>query len=261
MGDYVKERLDLLLVERRLVESRTKAKWLIDNGYVLVNDRVIRKPSTRVDNSLKISLKKSFPYVGRRGLKLEAALNQFCIGLQNKICADIGASIGGFTDCLLKHGAEKVYAIDIAVDLLHPSLICNKKQVIALLGVDARKLNDLGEKVDMIVINITFSLLKDVLRNVTKFLKINGDIIVLVKPIFENDFYGKQKFKVVKDKKQLRDVLNDLLDWSVKSDLCPKNVMRSPILGKGGSTEFFIRFKRKDGVNEKDYARLLKNVI
>jgi len=197
----MKERIDLLLVERRLVESRTKAKWLIKNGYVFVNDSIIKRPSKKIDNSYEITLKKQFPYVGRGGLKLEEAINNFSISVKDKVCADIGASIGGFTDCLLKHGAFKVYAVDTATDLLHPSLMCNKVQVVALLGVDARKLANLPEKVDLITIDITFSSLRDILPTALKFIKITGDIIVLVKPIFETNFYDNQKFKIVKDSK------------------------------------------------------------
>ena len=257
----MKERLDILLVERRLVESRTKAKWLIKNGYVSINGLVIRKPSKKVENSREIFLKAPFPYVGRGGLKLEAALNQFSIQVKDKICADIGASIGGFTDCLLKHGAAKVYAIDTAVDLLHPSLICNKAQVVPLLGVDARKLTNLKEKVDIIVIDITFSSLKYVLPNLMKFLKLEGDIIVLVKPLFETNFYDKKKLRIVKDKNVLREILYDLLDWSLKKDLFPKTVIKSPILGKGGSIEFFIHFKLDNyNVNE-NYNNLIKNIF
>ncbi|MFX1311699.1 MAG: SAM-dependent methyltransferase, partial [Promethearchaeota archaeon] len=110
----MKERVDILLVERRLVESRAKAQWLIKNGYVSVNKKKITKPGKKIDNALEIHLKKAFPYVGRGGLKLEAALKEFSISVENKICADIGSSVGGFIDCLIKHGAKKVYAIDKA---------------------------------------------------------------------------------------------------------------------------------------------------
>ncbi|KKN04711.1 hypothetical protein LCGC14_1094600, partial [marine sediment metagenome] len=110
----MKERIDLLLVERRLVESRTKAQWLIKQGFVLVEGKKILKPSKRIDNILSIQLIKKFPYVGRGGLKLEVALKEFSIDATGKICADVGASVGGFTDCLLKHGARKIYAIDKA---------------------------------------------------------------------------------------------------------------------------------------------------
>lgn len=257
----MKERLDILLVERRLVESRTKAKWLIKNGYVSVNGLIIRKPSKKVENSREIFLEAPFPYVGRGGLKLEVALKQFSIQVKDKICADIGASIGGFTDCVLKHGAARVYAIDTAVDLLHPSLICNKAQVVALLGVDARKLTNLKEKVDLIVIDITFSSLKDILPNLVKFLKVEGDIIVLVKPIFETNFYDKGKLKIVKDKKALKEILLDLLEWSLKKNLYPKAVIKSPILGKGGSIEFFIHFRLDNFNFTENYNNLIENIF
>ena len=194
-----KERLDLLLVERRLVESRAKAQWLIRNGFVLVDGVEIRKPGKRIDNTLDIHLIKEFPYVGRGGLKLEAALKNFSISVKNKICADIGASVGGFTDCLLKHGASKVYAIDIATDLLHPSLRCEKvkDKVIPLLGVDARKLRVLKEKVDICTLDVTFTSLKAIFPNIRNFLNKEGDIVALVKPLFETEFYDEKKFNRV----------------------------------------------------------------
>lgn len=257
----MKERLDILLVERRLVESRMKAKWLIKNGYVLVNKRIIRKPSKKVENSHKIALKAPFPYVGRGGLKLDAALSEFSIIVREKVCADIGASIGGFTDCLLKHGATTVYAIDTATDLLHQSLICNKKQVVALLGVDARKLTTLGELVDIMTVDVTFSSLKDLLPNVIKYVKLGGDIIVLVKPIFETNFYDKKKFRIIKDNKILFEILKDLLSWSTKNNLIPKAIMKSPILGKGGSIEFFVYFKVGKENNNRNYEDIIRKIL
>ena len=257
----MKERLDILLAERRLVESRTKAKWLIKNGYVLVNGCLIKKPSKKVDNSYEITLKAPFPYVGRGGLKLEAALNEFSILVKQKICVDIGASIGGFTDCLLKHGALKVFAIDTAKDILHPSLLCNKKQVVPLLGVDARKLSSLGEKVDIVVVDITFSSLKEVLPNLFNFLKIGGDIVVLVKPIFETNFYEEQKFEIIKNKATLREILQDLLKWSTKNKLFPQAVIKSPILGKGGSIEFLIHFKLENSYDDENYIKLIEKIV
>ena len=104
----MRERLDLILVERRLVESRTKAQWLIRNGFVRVNDKVVLKPSKLIDNTNKINLDQNFPYVGKGGLKLENALTEFSISVKNKTCIDIGASVGGFTDCLLKHNASMI---------------------------------------------------------------------------------------------------------------------------------------------------------
>jgi len=241
----MKERLDIILVDRRFVESRSKAQWLIKNGFVYVNSMKILKPGKRIDHLHEIKLKKNFPYVGRGGIKLEAALKEFKIDVSNKICVDIGASIGGFTDCLLKHGATKVYAVDTATDLLHPSLKCEKmiEKVIPLLGVDARKLKKLDMKVNLITIDITFTSLRAILPNVKNFLDLKGDVITLIKPIFETDFQEQEKFKIVQDRFELKKILNNIISWSKSYGLIPFGIMKSPLLGKGGSIEFFIHFK------------------
>ncbi len=255
----IKERLDLLVVERRLVESRTKAQWLIRNGFVCVNGIEIRKPGKRIDNSLKIELIKEFPYVGRGGLKLEAALKEFSLIIKGKVCADIGASVGGFTDCLLKHYASKVYAIDTAQDLLHPSLRCDKmrNRVIPLLGVDARNLEILNEKVDICTIDVTFTSLKAILPNVRKFLKNDGRIIALIKPLFETELKKDiQSLTIVKynkirnkdlfrstEKNLLKDVVENLVRWCIDEGFFPYGLMRSPSVNRKKSVEFIIYLK------------------
>jgi len=239
----MKERIDIILVERRLVESRVKAQWLMKNGFVLVNGVVLKKPGKKVDNKANITLKNEFPYVGRGGLKLEAALNKFSILVENKVCTDIGASIGGFTDCLIKHKALKVYAIDTAKNVLHPSLMSKHNKIIKLLGVDARSLIELDEKIDIVTIDITFASLKTILPNVKNYLKGNGDIIVLVKPLFETNFYDKKFFKIITNFQRLKKILHDFLYWSFENGFFPYGITQSPILGKGGSIEFLIHFR------------------
>jgi len=236
----MKERLDILLVERRLVESRVKAQWLIKKGYVIVNERSIIKPGKRIENNSSIRLTRKFPYVGRGGLKLEAALNKFSIVVRGKICADIGASVGGFTDCLLQNGAAKVYAVDTAIDLLHPSLKCKTDKVKILAGIDARTFKNLGESVDIVVIDITFASLKEVLPNIKYYLKEDGNVIVLVKPLFEKSFKKAEKLQIITEKHELIKILNGLSNWALTNGFVPKNVVRSPLLGKGGSIEFFF---------------------
>ncbi len=236
----MKERLDVLLVERRLVESRVKAQWLIKNGYVFVNDRSIVKPGKKIENTASISLTQKFPYVGRGGLKLEAALKNFSLIVKDKICVDIGASVGGFTDCLLQKGAEKVYAVDTAKDLLHPSLKCKTDKVKILAGIDARTFKNLGESVDIVVIDITFASLKEVLPNIKYYLKKNGNAIVLVKPLFEKSFKKAEKLQIITEKHELIKILNGLSYWALTNGFVPKNVVRSPLEGKGGSIEFFF---------------------
>ncbi len=256
----MKESLDILVVERRLVESRTKAQWLIRNGYVLVNDTEVNNPGKRIDNRSEIRLKSEFPYVGRGGLKLEAALQHFSIFVNGKTCADIGSSVGGFVDCLLKRGASKVYAIDTATDLLHPSLMCNNN-VVKMLGVDARTLQKLEEKVDLCTIDITFASLKDIIPNVKHFLKLKGDIVALVKPLYETDHVDQSKLNFIKKKEELKEILLKLLDWSVKNDIFPLNLIKSPILGKAGSVEFLIHYRLEKQQTTFDFKKKVREIL
>jgi len=241
----VKKRLDIILVHRGLVESRTKAQWLIKNGFVFVNEEPINKPSKRVNNSEMILLKQNFPYVGRGGIKLATAIEKFLIDVNEKICLDLGASVGGFTDCLLQKGAKKVYAVDSAKDLLHPSLVSKKNRVITLEATDARNKFKLDELVDIIVIDITFASLKEIIPNSKFYLKEDGDIIVLVKPLFEKKIEKGEKLKIIKDKKELKKILKNLTKWALSNEIYPINIIKSPLLGKGGSIEFLIHFKLK----------------
>ncbi|MHA1473050.1 MAG: TlyA family RNA methyltransferase [Promethearchaeota archaeon] len=237
------ERLDIVLVERRLVESRTKAQWLIKSGYVLVNDVKILKSSKMIDINSKITLTKKFPYVGRGGLKLEAALKSFSVEVEGKIGVDIGASVGGFTDCLLQHGALKVYTVDTVPYLLHPSLTCKDNKIVELFGVDARDLTSLPEKVDIATVDVTFSSLRSVLPNIKNYLKEDGDIIVLVKPLFETNFHREKSFKIINNLTELKRILREFIGWSKLNSLYPKEIIVSPLLGKGGSTEFLVHIQ------------------
>ena len=239
----MKERLDIVLVDRRLVESRTKAQWLIKSGLVLVNDIKILKSRKKVDINSKINLTKKYPYVGRGGLKLEAALKRFSVDVTGKICVDIGASVGGFTDCLLQHGALKVYTVDTTINLLHPSLTCKDDKIVEFFGVDARELTSLPEMVDITTVDVTFSSLKKILPNVKNYLKQDGDIIVLVKPLFETNFHQENKFKIINDLIVLKGILREFIGWSKMNSLYPKGLISSPLLGKGGSIEFLVHIQ------------------
>ena len=158
-------------------------------------------------------LKRNFPFVGRGGLKLQAALKAFSILVKGKVCADFGASIGGFTDCLLKHGASKIYSIDTATDLLHPSLTSEdvKTKVIPLLGRDARNLIDIKELLDICTIDLTFTSIRYVLSNIITLLKNCGEIIAVVKPHFETEFFNESKFKIIDNPKHLQKILINVL--------------------------------------------------
>ncbi|MFX1530089.1 MAG: TlyA family RNA methyltransferase [Promethearchaeota archaeon] len=259
----MKERIDVILVDKRLVESRTKAQWLITNGYVSIGGKKILKPGKKIDNTLEITLEKEFPYVSRGGLKLEAALHNFSISVANKTCMDIGASVGGFTDCLLKNGAKKIYAIDKAEDLLHPSLRCEKVKgkIIPMLGIDARNMLNLTEEVDICTIDITFASLKTILPNVKNNIRTNGDIIALIKPIFETEYTNISKFNIIQDPQQLYEIVLELSQWCLINQFFPYNLIKSPILGKEGSIEFFIHLKLEDSSLNNNFNKLIKNAI
>jgi 23S rRNA (cytidine1920-2'-O)/16S rRNA (cytidine1409-2'-O)-methyltransferase len=259
----MRERIDTLLVEKKLVESRAKAQWLIKMGYVLVNNRHILKPGKKFDNNVEIGLIKDFPYVGRGGLKLEAALTDFSISVEGKICADIGASIGGFTDCLIKHGAFRVYAIDIASDLLHQSLTneIEKGKIIPMLGMNARNLIPIEEKLDICTIDVTFASITHILPNVKGILKRSGDIIALIKPIFEIDFHSRKKLRNIKNCDQLFQILEELTRWCINHEFHIQNIIRSPILGKEGSIEFLIHLRVDETSKEINYFGKIKELV
>ncbi len=259
----MKKRIDVILVERRLVESRTKAQWLIKKGYVFINGKKVIKPGKLVEEGIEFQLKKKFPYVGRGGLKLEAALNKFSISPKGKICADIGASIGGFTDCLIKHGATRVYAIDIATDSLHPSLkseVLNDK-IIPIFGVDARKLIPIKEKLDFCSVDVTFASLTTILPNIKNFLKKDGDIIALVKPIFETEFHKEPKLEIIQDPDRLFGILNNLIQWNRENQVFTCGIFKSPISGKEGSIEFLLYMKLKKCKLSVNHSKMIAEVL
>ncbi|MCK4779117.1 MAG: TlyA family RNA methyltransferase [Candidatus Lokiarchaeota archaeon] len=259
----MKKRIDFILVEKNLVESRTKAQWLIKNGYVFINGKKVIKPGKLVDINQEIQLKKNFPYVSRGGIKLEAALNIFSISPKGKTCADIGSSVGGFTDCLLKHGASRVYAIDTAIDLLHPSLKKEKikDKIISISDLDARNLIPIKEKLDICTIDVTFASLRTILPNVKRVLKEDGDIIALVKPIFETEFHKEDKFDVIQDPNQLFEILKNLIQWNRENQIFTLGIIKSPILGKEGSLEFLIHLKLKKHTASFNFIKMIKDIV
>ncbi|MFX0034960.1 MAG: TlyA family RNA methyltransferase [Candidatus Hermodarchaeota archaeon] len=259
----MKERIDILLVERGLAESRTKAQWLIRNGYIFVNSKIISKPSKRFEKFIEIRLLKEFPYVGRGGIKLEKAIEDFSIDVKKKVCVDIGASVGGFTDCLIKKGALKVYAIDTATNLLHTSLLNETLQdkIIPISGVDARNSLPIDELVDLCTIDITFTSLREVLPNVKNLLRKEGDILALVKPLFEIDFHTQEKFRRINNSNQLSKILIELIQWLKHNDFFIYGITKSTQLEKKGSKEFFLHLKLKKSSFDLDYKELIRDML
>jgi 23S rRNA (cytidine1920-2'-O)/16S rRNA (cytidine1409-2'-O)-methyltransferase len=241
----MRERLDKVIKQRRLIRSRSRAQRMIEAGRVVVDGRIVDRPGHPIDPEAEIEILAFESYVSRGGEKLEAALDRFRIDPRGKVCLDIGASTGGFTDCLLQRKAAKVYAFDVGHDQLHPSLRRDPR-VVAREGLNARYLEpeDVGEPVDLAVIDVAFVSLKLVLPALIDVVDERAEIVALVKPQFE---VGAEKLPsdgVVKNEADRDAVLQDLrtfietkTPWSVVEE------MESPILGEKGNVELFLHIR------------------
>ena len=238
-----KIRLDQLLVKRGIVKSREKAKSLIMAGAVFVDGRLVDKPGIKLRESVTISLKEDlFPkYVSRGGIKLEEALRKFQIDVTDKVFLDVGASTGGFTDCLLQHGAKRVIAIDVGYGQLHWKLR-NDPRVRILEKTNIRYLTPerLGEKADGAVIDVSFISLKLVIPPVSNLLKERAMIIALIKPQFEVGKKEVGKGGVVRDPRLHEKVIKEITNFSRTLGWKEKDLIPSPILGPKGNKEFLL---------------------
>jgi 23S rRNA (cytidine1920-2'-O)/16S rRNA (cytidine1409-2'-O)-methyltransferase len=242
----MKDRLDRIIKDRRLIRSRSRAQRMIEAGRVKVNGQIVSRPGHPIDSEAEIEILGYEPYVSRGGEKLEAALERFRIDPRGCVCLDVGASTGGFTDCLLQHGAAKVYAIDVGHDQLHPRLRSHPL-VVAREGLNARYLEpkDIdqtdGKSIGLACVDVSFISLKLVLPPLVEILAPGGDLVALVKPQFEVGKDALPKDGIVKDAaaqaKALQDVarfLRDETPWNVVDE------MVSPVLGEKGNVEFFL---------------------
>ena len=241
-------RLDVQLVELKIAASRERAKEMIKSGFVKVNGITVIKPSIDVssDESIEFCGEK-LRYVGRGGLKLENAIEKFNIELNDKICIDIGASTGGFTDCMLENGAKKVFAVDVGHDQLAEKL-CNDSRVVNVEGTDIRNLNVdfFGDYVDFISIDVSFISLTKVLPKAFELLKNCGEVSALIKPQFEAGKSGIGKKGIVKDKKVHMRVLNEICDFCRNIGFFPINLICSGIKGGSGNIEYMIHLKKNE---------------
>lgn len=236
-----RERLDVLLHKTGLAESREQARRLIMAGQVSVNGEVADKPGTRVPLTATIHVEARPAYVSRGGLKLEAALTAFVVDVRGLVAADIGASTGGFTDCLLQHGATRVYAVDVGYGQLAWGLRQDPR-VVVMERVNARYLHELPEPIDLITIDVSFISLKLVLPAVIPLLKPRGQIVALAKPQFEAGRKQVGKGGVVRDSAVHRAVLHDLLAWASANRLQTQGLITSPLRGPAGNIEFLIHW-------------------
>jgi 23S rRNA (cytidine1920-2'-O)/16S rRNA (cytidine1409-2'-O)-methyltransferase len=237
-----KERIDVLLVDRGLAESRAKAQALILAGQVVVGDQRVDKPGTQVSVDAELRLKgEVLPYVSRGGLKLKAAIDRFGLDVRGRVCADIGASTGGFTDCLLQEGAVRVHAIDVGYGQLHEKLRTDSR-VRSRERVNARYLTaeDLPEKVSVAVIDVSFISLTQVLPAVLPFLEPGGLLVALVKPQFEVGRERIGKGGVVRDAAARQDAIDTVLAFAREQGLTVQGVMDSPVPGPAGNVEALL---------------------
>lgn len=243
-----KKRADALLFEKGLVNSREKAKRIIMEGIVYVGDKRIDKPGEKVDINSNIIIKENpIVYVSRGGLKLEKAIKIFNIELKDKIAMDIGASTGGFTDCMLKNGAKKVYAIDVGYGQLDWR-IRNDPRVVVMERTNIRNVtvNDIGEVVDFISIDVSFISLRLVLPVARKLISENGHIVALIKPQFEAGREKVGKKGLVKDKKVHFEVIDSIVKFCNDNNMKVINLEFSPMTGTTGNIEYLSLISMKD---------------
>lgn len=234
-----KTRIDLLLVERGLAKSRRQAQALLMAGQVNVDGRLVDKAGALVSTSVKVGVESPPPYVGRGGVKLEHALQAFDLKINGVKALDVGASTGGFTDCLLQHGAAKVYALDVGYGQLHQRLRQDPR-VVVMERVNARYPFRLPEIVDLATVDVSFISLVKVLLSLAEHVKSGGQIIALAKPQFEAQRRQVGKGGVIRDPSVHAEVLARLIVWITQNGFRLRGLTPSPILGDAGNREFFL---------------------
>ena len=250
----MKKRIDVLLVEQGFFESREKAKRSIMAGLVFVDNQKCDKAGTEVKTDAKIEVKGNpIPYVSRGGLKLEKAMKNFDITLQDKVCMDIGTSTGGFTDCMLQNGARKVFSIDVGYGQLAWKLRQDER-VVCMERTNIRYVTpeDIGEKLDFASIDVSFISLRTIMPAVKELLKDNGCVVALIKPQFEagKDKVGKKG--VVRDKAVHKEVVTNIVNFLIDNEFTVLGLSFSPIKGPEGNREYLVYFT-KDKERETDF--------
>jgi len=243
----IKERLDVLLVNRGFFQSREKAKASVMAGVVYVNGEKIDKPGTKFDENVDIEVKENpIPYVSRGGLKIEKAIEYFKIDMNGKTALDVGASTGGFTDCMLKKGAAKVVAIDVGYGQLAWELRQDER-VICMERTNIRyvKPEDIGFAADFASIDVSFISLKKVLPVVRKLLKDDGEIVCLVKPQFEAGREKVGKHGVVREPEIHREVVEDIASFVLENGFSIEGITYSPVKGPEGNIEYLLYISKK----------------
>jgi len=278
-----KKRLDLLMVEQKLADSRSLAQRLVLAGQVRVDGERALKPSMTVGAQAKIAIDQGPPFVSRGGEKLQAALLAFPISITGRVCADAGASTGGFTDCLLQNGAARVYAIDVGKGILHWKLRQDER-VMVMEGVNARHVERLPEPVSLVTVDASFISLKILLPVIWGWFSWDdwrtgsidqksetgagsepGDVIALIKPQFEvGRSLAARGDGVIRDPEIHQTVLLDILNFAESADFWVRGLLRSPLLGPKGNTEFLAWLKphsKEEQRDPPDHAAILIDAL
>jgi 23S rRNA (cytidine1920-2'-O)/16S rRNA (cytidine1409-2'-O)-methyltransferase len=256
----MKKRLDILLCDRGLAPSREKARAMIMAGEVSVNGNLVDKPGSQVDIESQIAVKSKTRYASRGGEKLHYALAEFRLEIQGWVCADVGASTGGFTDCLLQHGAERVYAIDVGYGQIDYRLRQDDR-VILMERTNARYLESLPERVQLVTVDASFISLKLLLPAIHRWLRPNASVIALIKPQFEAGRESVGKGGVVRDSAVHRNVLQEVLSFAQQIGLSPRGLTTSPIRGPAGNIEFLAWLQLVEEGSSISLDRLIAQVV
>ena len=241
-----KERIDILLVEKGIITSRERAKTNIMAGKIFVDGHRVDKVGEKVSVEAEIIFKgEDIPYVSRGGLKLEKAMKSFDITLENKVCMDIGASTGGFTDCMLQNNASKVFAVDVGYGQFAWKLRTDER-VVCMERTNIRYVTkeQIGEQLDFASIDVSFISLKTIMPATVNLLKDNGEVVALIKPQFEagRDKVGKKG--VVRDINVHKEVVTKIVDYLISKDLNVLGLSYSPIKGPEGNREYLVYFTK-----------------
>ncbi len=257
-------RIDQLLVERGLAESRSLAQRLVMAGKVRADGQLVHKASTKVAADTPVEVAEGPRYVSRGGEKLEAALAAFDLQPVGWICADIGSSTGGFSDCLLQAGAERVYAVDVGHGLLHWKLR-NDSRVVLMERTNARHLVSIPERVQLVVIDVSFISLRLIFAQTSHWLQEGGQVVALVKPQFEAGKGEVGKGGVVRDPEVHQKVLEQVMEAAASERLAPSGLIRSPLLGPKGNVEFLLWLRQAtlggEQISAKSLGQLVKSVL
>ena len=253
-----KIRIDVLLTENNYFDSREKAKRSIMAGKVLVNNQIVDKAGALVELDSEIRVKEKDRYVSRGGFKLEKAIAEFDLVLENKICMDIGSSTGGFTDCMLQNGASKVYSVDVGYGQLAWKLRIDEK-VEVMERVNFRRLDTdtIKDKMDFFSVDVSFISLMHMFPNIKRLSKDNSEIVTLIKPQFEAGREKVGKHGVVRDKKVHMEVIRNVINYAKENELFCKSVTFSPLKGAKGNIEYLALFVTKDENIEIDPEKIV----